>query len=68
MSTQVSTAFVQQFSSNITMLSQQMGSLLRGGVDSETITGEKAFFDRVGKAAAVVRTTRHGDTPLMLAA
>ena len=50
------------------MLSQQMGSLLRGSVDSETITGEKAFFDQVGKAAAVVRTTRHGDTPLMLAA
>tara|TARA_R110002167_G_scaffold89598_2_gene241788 strand:- start:689 stop:895 length:207 start_codon:yes stop_codon:yes gene_type:complete len=68
MSTQINTAFVQQFSSNVTMLSQQMGSLLRGSVDSETIVGEKAFFDQVGKAAAVARTTRHGDTPLMLAA
>lgn len=65
MSTQVSTAFVQQFSSNVTMLSQQMGSLMRGSVDTETVVGEKAFFDQVGKAAAVVRTTRHGDTPLM---
>ena len=65
MSTQINTAFVQQFSSNVTMLSQQMGSLLRGSVDSETIVGEKAFFDQVGKAAAVARTTRHGDTPLM---
>ena len=52
MSTQVSTAFVQQFSSNVTMLSQQMGSLMRGSVDTETVVGEKAFFDQVGKAAA----------------
>lgn len=65
MSTQVTTAFVQQFSSNIQLLSQQMGSLLRGSVDSETVTGEKAFFDQVGKAAAVQRTSRHGDTPIM---
>lgn len=65
MSTQITTAFVQQFSSNVQMLSQQMGSLLRNAVDSETVNGEKAFFDQVGSAAAVVRTTRHGDTPLM---
>lgn len=35
MSTQINTAFVQQFSANIQMLSQQMGSLLRDAVDSE---------------------------------
>jgi len=49
----------------VTMLSQQMGSLLRSAVDVETINGEKAFFDQVGQAAAVQRTTRNGDTPLM---
>jgi hypothetical protein len=65
MSTQVTTAFVNQFSSNVAMLSQQMGSLLRGAVDSESVTGEKAFFDQVGEAAAVARTSRHGDTPLV---
>ena len=65
MSTQVNTAFVNQFSSNVAMLSQQMGSLLRGAVDTESITGEKAFFDQVGEAAAVVRATRHSDTPLV---
>ncbi len=65
MSTQITTAFVNQFSSNITMLSQQMGSLLREAVDVETVTGEKAFFDQVGSAVAQVRTSRHGDTPLM---
>jgi hypothetical protein len=65
MSTQVTTAFVNQFSSNIQMLSQQMGSLLRNAVDVETVNGEKAFFDQVGSAAAVLRTTRHADTPLI---
>ena len=65
MSVQISTAFVNQFSSNIQMLSQQMGSLLRNAVDVETVNGEKAFFDQVGSAAAVLRTTRHADTPLI---
>jgi hypothetical protein len=65
MSTQINTAFVNQFSANVTMLSQQMGSLLRGTVDTESVNGEKAFFDQVGSAAAAVRTTRHADTPMM---
>jgi hypothetical protein len=63
MSTQITTAFVNQFSSNVQMLSQQMGSLLRNAVDVETVNGEKAFFDQVGSAAAVLRTSRHADTP-----
>ena len=65
MSTQINTAFVNQFSANVTMLSQQTGSLLRGTVDTESVNGEKAFFDQVGSAAAAVRTTRHADTPMM---
>jgi len=65
MSSQITTAFVNQFSANIQMLSQQMGSLLRPAVDVETVNGEKAFFDQVGSAAAVLRTTRHADTPLI---
>jgi|TARA_R100001463_G_scaffold42220_1_gene88710 hypothetical protein len=65
MSTQINTAFVQQFSANIQMLSQQMGSLLRDAVDSESVNGEKAFFDQVGAASAVLRTSRHADTPLV---
>ena len=48
MSSQITTAFVNQYSSNIQMLSQQMGSLLRGAVDVESVNGEKAFFDQVG--------------------
>ena len=65
MSTQVTTAFVQQFSNNITMLAQQSGSRLRGAVSEESVTGEKAFFDQVSSVAAVKRTSRHGDTPLV---
>jgi hypothetical protein len=65
MSTQITTAFVNQFSANVQMLSQQMGSLLRDAVDTESVNGEKAFFDQVGQAAAVLRTSRHADTPLV---
>ena len=63
MSSNITTAFVQQYSNNVAMLSQQKGSLLRGTVDSESIVGKNAFFDQVGVATAVKRTTRHGDTP-----
>jgi hypothetical protein len=40
MSTQITTAFVQQYSANIQMLSQQMGSLLRDKVRLESVTGK----------------------------
>ena len=63
MSSQITTAFVQQYSANVQMLSQQKGSLLRGSVDVESIVGKNAFFDQVGVATAVKRTTRHNDTP-----
>ena len=63
MSIQSTTAFVQQYSANVQMLSQQKGSLLRDAVRVESMTGKNAFFDQVGKATAVKRTTRHGDTP-----
>jgi hypothetical protein len=63
MSNQITTAFVQQYSSNVQMLSQQMGSVLRGVVDVESVTGKNAFFDQVGKTTAVVRSSRHADTP-----
>tara|TARA_R100000329_G_scaffold33242_2_gene30892 strand:- start:5391 stop:6251 length:861 start_codon:yes stop_codon:yes gene_type:complete len=65
MSTQVTTAFVQQYSANVQMLSQQMGSRLRDAVRVESMTGKNAFFDQVGSATAQKRTTRHGDTPQM---
>ena len=63
MSSQITTSFVEQYSSNIAMLSQQMGSKLRSSVDVEQVTGKNAFFDQVGVTAAQLRTSRHGDTP-----
>ena len=63
MSNQITTAFVQQYSSNVQMLSQQMGSYLRGAVDVESVVGKNAFFDQVGKTTAQLRTSRHADTP-----
>lgn len=65
MSFQITTAFVQQFKSNITLLSQQKGSKLRDKVRLEPITGESAFYDQVGATEAQDKTTRHGDTPVM---
>jgi len=65
MSTQITTAFVNQFSANIALLSQQTASKLRKAVRVESVTGEKAFFDQVGSAAAVKKTSRHADTPLV---
>jgi hypothetical protein len=63
MSTEITKAFVEQYSSNIQMLSQQKGSLLRDKVRMESVTGKNAFFDQIGSVTATVRSTRHSDTP-----
>lgn len=63
MSTQITTAFVKQFSSNVYVLSQQQGSVLEGAVRKESIRGNEAFFERIGAATAVVKSSRHSDTP-----
>ena len=63
MSSQITTSFVEQYSSNVTLLSQQMGSNLRSSVDEESIVGKNAFFEQIDSTAAVLRTSRHGDTP-----
>ena len=63
MSSQITTAFVEQYSANIQMLSQQMGSLLRDKVRVESVVGKNAFFDQVGSVTAQLKTSRHSDTP-----
>jgi len=63
MSSQITTSFVEQYSSNVQMLSQQMGSKLRSSVDEESVVGKNAFFEQIDSTAAVLRTSRHGDTP-----
>ena len=63
MSSQITTAFVEQYSANIQMLSQQMGSLLKDAVRNESVVGKDAYFDQIGKVTAILKTTRHSDTP-----
>ena len=63
MSTQITTAFVEQYSANVLQLSQQRGSRLRAAVRVEPVTGKNAFIDRIGAVAARRRTARHADTP-----
>ena len=65
MSTQITTAFVQQYSANVQMLAQQMGSRLRDTVRIENVVGKNAFIDQVGVATAQLRSSRHADTPQM---
>lgn len=65
MSTQITTAFVEQYKANVYHLVQQKGSKLRGSVRIETVTGENTFFDQIGSVAAQLRTSRHSDTPRM---
>ena len=63
MSVQITTAFVEQYKSNVFHLAQQKGSKLRDAVRSETVTGKSHFFERIGDTAALKRTSRHSDTP-----
>ena len=63
MSTQITVAFVQQYKSNVLLLSQQKGSRYRSRVRSEMVTGKTAFFERIGSVSMVAATSRHDDTP-----
>lgn len=65
MSTQITTAFVEQYKANVYHLVQQKGSKLRNWVRIETVDGENAFFDQIGAVAAQKRLSRHSDTPRM---
>ena len=66
MSDQISTAFVQQYNTNVAHLLQQKGSKLRDSVMTSSATGKAAkVVEQVGAVNAVKRTTRHADTPLI---
>jgi len=63
MSSQITTAMVEQYKSNVLMLAQQKGSKLRATVRSEMVTGKNAYFERIGAVDMVDATSRHDDTP-----
>jgi hypothetical protein len=62
----ITEAMVKQFGANVEFLVQQKGSRLRSAVRVETgIVGEDAFFEQLAETAAVKKTTRNADTPLV---
>jgi hypothetical protein len=66
MSVQITTAMVEQYSANVQILMQQQESRLGGAVRLEPgVVGRNAFFDQLNATAAVKRTQRHADTPLV---
>lgn len=65
MSSQITTAFVEQYKSNVMDLVQQKGSRLRNAVMNDTVNGKKKFYEQVGTTNAQLRTSRHADSPLV---
>jgi hypothetical protein len=66
MSFEVTTAFVQQYTTNVALLLQQRGSKLRDYCTIGSYTGKAAkAVEQVGAVTAQVRTSRHSDTPLI---
>lgn len=65
MSTQITTAFVNQYRANVEHLLQQKGSVLRPFVRVESQNAEFEFYDRIGQTSAQEVTGRHQDTPLI---
>ena len=66
MSTQITTAFVKQYTDNVMLLVQQQGSRLRNAVRLETgKVGEEVFMERIGSTNAQEVTSRHADSPLI---
>ena len=61
----ITTAFVNQYTANVQLLSQQKGSVLRSCVREESQKGKNGFYDQIGATAAQKRNERHGDTPLI---
>ena len=65
MSSQITTAFVEQYKSNVMDLVQQKGSRMRGAVMTDSVVGKKKFNEQVGTTNAQLRTSRHSDSPLV---
>lgn len=66
MSFNVSTAFVQQYATNVQMLLQQQGSRIRGAVQNMKFVGKAASMaEQFGSVSPVRNQSRHSDTPLI---
>ena len=66
MSFEVTTAFVQQYTTNVQLLLQQRGSVLREYCSMGSYTGKAAkAVEQIGAVTAQKKTGRHSDTPLI---
>lgn len=65
MSQQVTTAFVNQYRSNVELLLQQKQSKFAPLVRMETQRAEYEYYEQIGPVSAQPWGPRHGDTPLM---
>lgn len=66
MSNFITTAFVQQYATNVAMLLQQEGSRLRGCVQEYALYGQAAeVLEQFGQVSAVMNQARGSDTPLV---
>ena len=66
MSIEITTAFVQQYRSNVIHLAQQRGSRLWNFVQlKDNVVGKSEFFERIGKSEMRDVVSRHDDTPQM---
>lgn len=61
MSNQVTTAFAQQYSANVELQFQQMGSRIRPFVTEDPLGAEFKYFDRIGTVNARLKGARHSD-------
>lgn len=66
MSNFITTAFVQQYATNVSVLLQQEGSRLRGAVQEYPLHGKAAeILEQFGQVVATKNNSRHSDTPLV---
>lgn len=66
MSYSITTAQIQQYSTNIGMLLQQQGTRLRGAVRNYALQGKAAtMLEQFGAASPVFNLGRHADTPII---
>ncbi len=66
MSQDIIVARSQQYTTNVELLLQQMGTRFRSAVTEDSYTGKAAkAVEQIGAVTAQKRTTRHGDTPLI---
>jgi len=68
MSLQIPVAFVDQFTANLVMLSQQKSAKLRECCRMKDVTGDTMYVERLGPKDAQPRGARHGATPISDAA